>query len=73
MREFVTHKQWDDFVNRIVRANIKMHGQSLSATSMRGGDLIIEIHDDRKGMIVSSDWRSEMRRRYLKPGRTTNE
>lgn len=64
---FVTHKQYDAALNRIMNANLKTHGKSLSLASMRGNGIIVDIQDDRKGMMVIADWRNELKRRYLKP------
>lgn len=70
---FVTHKQFNAFVKGIEKANMRAHGKSLSIASMRGGDLIVEIQDDRKGMIMRSDWKYEMNHRYLSPTQTPEE
>jgi len=64
---FVTHRQWDAAINRIVRANLKAHGHSLSGASMRGGDIIYEIMDDKRGMLVKENWLAELKRLYLIP------
>ena len=64
---FVTHSQWDGQVNRIVKANIEAHGHSLSGASMRGGDIIYSIMDDKRGMLVKENWRAELKRLYLIP------
>jgi hypothetical protein len=63
---FVTHKQWESQQKSIMRANLKAFNRSLSCAGMRAGDYIIEIQDDRKGMIVYADWRTALKRRYLK-------
>lgn len=62
----IRYSQWEGELRRIFKANIKATGSSLSMTSMRGTDLIIEIQDDHKIMIVKDNWREELRRRYLK-------
>lgn len=63
---FVTHRQYDSARKRIERANLKKHGRSLSAGSMRAPDLIISIEpEDTGGMLVRADWRAELKRRFL--------
>lgn len=62
---FVTNRQYNSMLKRIEKANLKAHGKSLSAGSMRGGDIIVEIQDDKNGMIVISEWREELKKRYL--------
>jgi hypothetical protein len=63
---FITHKQYDMALRRIERANLKKHGRSLSAGSMRAPDLIISIEpEETGGMMVRADWRAELKRRFL--------
>lgn len=65
-KEFVTHRQWDNVCKHIERTNLKRHGRSISAGSMRAPDLIIEIQDDAGGMLVHANWREELKSRFLK-------
>jgi hypothetical protein len=60
---FVKHATWDAYTRRVERANLKKYGESLSAAgiSRRASHLILEIQDDRGGMIVCGDWRKAMR------------
>lgn len=65
-KEFVTHRQWDNVRKHIERTNLKRHGRSLSAGSMRAPDLIISIEpEETGGMMVRADWRAELKRRFL--------
>ncbi len=67
MSKFITHKQFASALFTIERANCKVHGKSLSASSMRASDLIIEIQDDRGGMLVVDNWREQLKARFLEP------
>lgn len=73
MSVFVTHKQWDSQLKRIEKANLKAHGKSLTATSMRGSKIILEIHDDRQGMMVLDTWREDLKHLYLVPEKSPQD
>ncbi|MGO9016714.1 MAG: hypothetical protein ACLQVJ_00025 [Syntrophobacteraceae bacterium] len=61
--EFVAHRTWDAYARRLERKNLKEHGKSFAATSIsrHANTFIVEIRDDRKGMIVLSGWRQAMK------------
>ena len=61
--EFVTNRQWDSCVSRIVNKNFKDRGHSLtrSAISRRANSFIVDIRDDQKGMIVKVGWKDAMK------------
>lgn len=61
----ITYRQWDSAISRIANANLKTYGRSLSAGSMRAGNLLFEVQDDRQVMIMRDDWRDQLKRRYL--------
>lgn len=61
--EFVTNRQWNSYACRIQNANLKKYGTSLSATGIarRASIFIIDIQNDRDGMIVKTGWREAMK------------
>lgn len=70
--EFVTYRQWDSYAMRVEKANIKREGRSLTAGGIanRARFWIVEIQDDKKGMIVAKNWREAMKTEIAaaKPG-----
>ena len=60
--EFVTIKTWESYAKRLVRAQLKAHGTSLSFTSttLRASKHIIEVQQDLGGLLVSPGWRDTM-------------
>lgn len=66
--EFVTHKQWQSYALRIEKANLRDHGTSLSFSyfAKKARNHIIEIQDDRKGMIVTKGWQKTMKEESIK-------
>lgn len=62
--EFVTHRQWNGYASRIQNANLKKHGTSLTATGIarRASTFILDIQNDRNGMVVKKGWREAMKR-----------
>lgn len=61
--EFVTDAQWDSYAHRVMSANLKRDGHSLSPSGIarRANTFIVDIQSDRKGMIVKKGWREAMK------------
>lgn len=61
--QFVTDKQWDGLAHRLEKINIRIWGQSLSATGIarEASSFIVEIQSDKKGMLVKDGWREAMK------------
>ena len=59
--EFISHRQWDNYVKRIEKRNLRQHGSSLTFTgiSRRASGFIVEIRAE--GMIVYKGWREAMK------------
>lgn len=65
--QIITDRQFESALKRIERANLKVHGSSLTACSMGNHthDLIYEIRD-KNLLVVVDDWRQQLKQRFLK-------
>lgn len=60
--EFVTFKAWNAYAKFIERTNFKVRGYSPCVVTIarRASAHILDIQDDRMGMIVLPGWRASM-------------